>query len=236
MRSQGYQTPKPYLNLCEIYINDPPVKHWETVFLGKSSLSGHWNNISGPKRILAAVIQTFWSALALTLILVIGFQFHRVDDWKAEQPIGFLTLITGIFGATFYHERTTIHEKWQYLAATFNSILQIDPPAGNGSKSGIGKYSIREHMLACLAHDILTMEMWAHRSFRAAFKEALERAIIHSVKGNPVIAYGKLEQIAIYGIDYDVAKDLISDYIDALLPFEDRPEFLVNELNRNDKS
>jgi hypothetical protein len=151
-----------------IYLRHPNKKWWEPIVLGKAHLTGHWNWVSGPRRGLAALWQTALSLIALNIFIKIGVAygfFKNPYPMENDVFIGTIAIVVSIFGATFINERASLHEKWQYLANTFNLVLGMPP--------GVR----RNHMEACLLHDILTLEMWAHRSFRAVFKDGIEQAL-----------------------------------------------------------
>lgn len=189
-----------YNHLDKVIVTSPNVRWWETFILGKCEATGHWNNISGALRGLAAFWQT---VIAIAVLFVISWylskcHFFAFTNLGDEAAIGLLALASGIFGATFYNERSSIHSKWQYLSNLFNQAIE------NEHKE------IRDHMFSCLAHDILVMEMWGHKTFRMTFKEALKNAI--ELLLPPEKATSELQSIAEIGIPYSRALELIEEY------------------------
>jgi hypothetical protein len=119
--------------------------------------------------------------------------------------MGLIAIIAGVFGATAIRERSAMHEKWRYLAELFNILIQTDP----GQK--------RNHIEACLAYDILTMEMWAHKSFRYMFKEILFEAL--RAEGTyPSLSGKQLEKKIENGIEYREAERVLAKLTEKRAP------------------
>jgi len=195
--------------LCQPYKDKSPVrihKEWkgfdlvELLLLGRWEICGYENKVSANRRIIAALYQT---VMACVLLFFIHYLF---DFWACfeEGPLGdeaqiaLLFLISGIFAGTYINERSNIHSKWTYLANLYNlAISQPDPKMSN-------------KVLSSLAHDILIMDMWAHRSFDDVFHETLFDAVVFA-HSDPEECEKELLTIASDGIDYKRAEKLIHD-------------------------
>ena len=218
-----YKTPNKFNSLPSIKINS----YWaeknpfevivEVIFLGQFELAGYYNRVGAKSRIITALIQCTWSSAAL---FAIGstLDHYEIIRSNSESIVSICAVIGAIFGATYFREMKDIHNKWEYLSATFNEIVKVPP-----IRHGLRKYNQREHLAACLAHDLLTMNMWAHRSFRSFFKEIVEKAIIHESSGDISNAIERLTSIAESGINYKDVKELISNYLEAQRPESDKP-------------
>lgn len=220
--------PKTYKDLPNIKITSLyRDKNWlevlvEFLFLGQSQWTGYYNSIGAKRRVIAALIQTGWS---ITLLATAGLTLLEssklIDKSNVVNACG---IIAAIFGATFFREMKEIHSKWDYLAKTFNDIIKLPPPPKDGTTpTDEKKYSPRDHLAACLAHDILVMNMWAHRSFRAFFKEIIVKAVIKRHEVNPTEITRQLEEIAKNGIDLRRVESLIQDYLEDVRDDTDRP-------------
>lgn len=221
-----YITPKEFSdsNLKSIKLTEyNKEKNWfvvflECFFLFQFEFSGYYNRINGKLRIFSAAIQTFWASVALVILIsFIKFAFHKdhefsmtVDKLEIEKILGIAGLIALIFGANFIREMKDIHSKFDYLAKLFNDIVKIKPL----EPLSLNEYNQREHLLTCLAHDILTMNMWAHSSFRAVFKEVIEKAVIYECRNELHLLETRLINIAKDGITHSRAKTLIEDYLE----------------------
>ena len=156
------------------------------------------DNVSGPKRAFAALWQTVLALLVLAIISVVAHQYGRIDLEPLENDawLGVLALISGIFGATFINERASLHSKWQYLANTYTQAILMEDRA------------IQDHALSFLAHDILIMEMWAHKSFKQAFKDAIQESV-EKCGVHLNCAPGELDRIASEGLGFRRALEMI---------------------------
>jgi hypothetical protein len=147
-----------------------------------------------------------------------------------------LNVLLAIFGAAFYREMKDIHNKFDYLAKLFNDVVKTEPTISSGTPKE-NTYHQREHLLACLSHDILIMNMWAHKSFKFLFKETLEKTVIYDRlrthgEASSVLVISDLEKIADNGVSYSEARRLISDYLEYLRPKCDRPDHLFDNYNK----
>ena len=179
-----YTSPSSWKLLKHVKITLPPICPNETDFwLGHFECFGYKNKVSGPKRLFAAIFQTGLgiavSGIIISLLVVnlrINFSPSAPTQIDQQAFVSVCTVIATFLGAVFWREQSDLHQKWQYLADLFNRIVELHPPENDSV------YNMREHLLIGLAHDTLTMGMWAHRSFRTSFKEALERSIIFEKK------------------------------------------------------
>ncbi|MDX9731668.1 MAG: hypothetical protein RBT63_07855 [Bdellovibrionales bacterium] len=224
----GYVSPPEFVVLKQIRITNfrseknCVEKTVEMLFLGQGEWFGYYNKIGAKKRILAAFVQTFWAVLAVVgLAWGLGLFMPESDDMKSSM----VGILVAVFGATLWREMKDIYGKWDYLAKVFNDVVKT-PPLKVRSHQGVlngGMYSIREHLAACLAYDILTMNMWAHRSFRKFFAEMLEKAIADKYMEQPHIVIDTLSSIAKDGIAFSEASGLLGGYIESLRHPQDRP-------------
>lgn len=240
-----YKTPKEFSdsNLKFIKLTEyNKDKHWFVVFieyviLFQIEFSGYYNKINGKRRIFAAIAQTLWASGALvflvpTIRFILG-QRHEFSwefsDSEIEKILGIGGLIALVFGANFIREMKDIHNKFDYLAKLFNEIVKLKPL----DKLSLTEYNQREHLLACLAHDILTMNMWAHSSFRSVFKEVIEKAMIYESRNELHLLETRLINIAKDGITHSKAKKLIEDYLEFNMSKSDLAESLFNLFAKN---
>ncbi len=211
---------------------------FEMVVLGHIESFGYFNKIGPKRRVLAALLQTLWSMMFLGLATLCFHKFWNNScecdrSIDLEGYIGFAALLAAIFGANFVRESRDVYSKFDYLAGVFNSIIQLD---ANKEILEYNNANKREHLLGCLAHDLITMNMWAHRSFTGIFNEVIKKAVILDLHKNGVLGSHtlalKLEAIASHGINTDDAKDLISRYIEEFKPRSTTPEALFDHYMR----
>lgn len=225
----AYQVPDDYRKLRKVKINRYLAeKNWfetrvEQIFLGQIELFGYYNRIGAKKRIGAAIVQTIWSS---GILIGIAAALRWLNESLFSAPVSVvhaLALVAAIFGAAFYREMKDIHNKWDYLAKTFNDVIKLPSESKSQSDEATVPYSQRDHLGACLAHDILTMGMWGHRSFRSFFLEVLEKAVALKIQ-HPEKIQSQLEGIAASGIDFSLADEWISEYIESVRPKTDLPK------------
>lgn len=184
---------------------------------------------------LGRVLQATIIASAITIaacltITLIKSQIH--DKAFLTYLISFLARVSWpivrFFGTIFAFvavlEVGSYYQKWKYLSDLFNSAIKEVPFPhwDNGSR----KYSCREHLVACLAMDILVMNMWDHRSFAPVFKETLEKAVYVSSNFDSNVYRSNLDGILTSG-DIKQVKRYLSDYVDWCRPEFDRLESLT---------
>lgn len=120
------------------------------------------------------------------------------------------TSLIAIWGAVFAFiallEVGSYYQKWRYLADLFNDVIKIDPEVF--WKRGKRNYSKREHLAACLASDIIRMEMWNHSSFFPFLKITLEKAVFVKSEFNESLFIQNLNNFL-----YDQSLDQIKEYI-----------------------
>lgn len=211
----------------------------KSLLLGHSS-SSYSNKISGWKQLKAAIIQTVWCSLLLCffVFMLSGVSYFDICE-KVCSGRGFeqglyssvIGIIVAVFGAAFWRERRDVIRRWRFLADAFNLIIQVEPPKGSCD------YNKREHFFATYGHDILTLEMWSHRTFRSSFKDIIERSNLYARNYNIEESNNFLARYARDGIDYDEAVTIISKYIVSLLPVSDKPDWYIdNHLKSLEKS
>ncbi len=200
-------------------------KFIEVVLLGQFELAGYYNRVSAKLRFFSALIQTIWATFFLVMLVkaVRQIGYTNLDD-PLLNSVALCALISAIFGATYLREMKDIHNKWDYLARTFNDVIKLDTPTNTATT-----YSRREHLAASLAHDILVMNMWAHRSYRSFFKEILEKSVIYQCRGDHAKIHSRLTVIAAGKIDYVETQVLISDYLESLRPAADKPNIVSRQ-------
>lgn len=76
-------------------------------------------------------------------------------------------VLSGSITVAYWNMSTMFNKKWSYCADLYNKILAV--PKSNHEQ--------RELLRNALAIDILTLDLWAHRSFSALFAEELLKAI-----------------------------------------------------------
>ncbi|MBL7670299.1 MAG: hypothetical protein JNM39_07415 [Bdellovibrionaceae bacterium] len=76
-------------------------------------------------------------------------------------------VLTGSITVAYWNMSTMFNKKWSYCADLYNKILSVP-------KSDLEQ---RELLRNALAIDILTLDLWAHRSFSALFAVELLKAI-----------------------------------------------------------
>lgn len=199
-----YETPQAFRDLRSIKVRNA-WSFFEVFLLGRFEIFGYRNLPSGKMRVFAAFIQTVWVSILLAVffgfLLGVARKFGypvNPNNGLMEQGV-FATLfvvVATVFGATFWREQSDLYERWQYLAALFNQIVLTDPPEGREG------YDKREHLWSCFAHDLLVMEMWAHKSFRGAFCDLMERSVIFDHNGDIENASAHLKSLAREGVDY----------------------------------
>lgn len=182
---------------------------FEIVFLGRWPWFGYGNYISGSRRIFTGAFQTIFALVALYGCYWLAEKFGVIGGGvitDQDARMSMLLLVSGIFAGTLFNEKSSLYSKWNYLAHAFNSALNLPEPT-------------KAHAMACLAHDLIVMEMWAHRSFRAMFKDAVRDAICLEMSGKTTHAVSlELSRVAKNGISYDRALNIIGDLTEELAP------------------
>lgn len=243
-----YKISKKFENLKHIKITKlHKDKFWlttvvEHALLFQFGFTGYYNTIDSKRRIVSAMGQTIWAIIVLNLIRVI-FNYIFVTNYHVSFKIsnqlsyknyaGIAGVVAAIFGANFIREMKDIHNKFDYLAKLFNDVIKIKPI--QFKKINHQEYNQREHLAACLAHDILIMNMWAHRSFQGVFKDIFEKAIILDLYNKKQFSETTIEEmlnnIADHGIDLSEVKRLISNYVEHWRDESDKPETFFDTLN-----
>lgn len=160
----------PYLSLWES--NDlanqlTPTHLIEFFVLNRYSVFGYRNCVGANRRLVASLMQTIFVFLGLFIIACFPDEnvatqvLSKIETWMG---------IIGFFFASFIVERKSLYDKWIFLAQHQNQLAKLD---------SIFDRKIAE---ARLSLDILTMEMWSHRSFKGTFSSALKDAC---TKGSP---------------------------------------------------
>lgn len=181
----------------------------EKIFLGRFQWCGYENNPSNSLRLIASIIQTLWACLALwiTTSIVLSITNNHIVIKTDSAIVSITGVIALILSACIVSERANLYAKFNYLALLFNDIIKVEIATPNLC-----------HRVGCLAHDILVMEMWNHRSFNAAFNEALIWAVLVKHNYSLEIAVRDLNEYKIEGIKYEEAKELIAELITVTAP------------------
>ena len=184
----------------------------EKLLLGRWDVLGYGNGLSGTMRMFAAGIQTiFGFAILLGVYFVLDSRGFFGPKPQSGPDVGsaFATNVATttsvlilLFTGSFIHERANLYSKWRYLADLFNSIITLQ----NASLKH------RDHILACHACDTLTLDMWAHESFRESFKLALRDAVRDKYKNDDLNYFNKLAEVARIGIGYEEALKLLGEH------------------------
>lgn len=132
----------------------------EYAILNRYSFFGYKNSVRVNLRMIGCA---FVTALAASLLLVATPNL---------PPTGFAALGT-LFASLFIVERTSVYNKWQYLAGLYNKVIEADV----GYK--------REVLRVALVLDIIEMEMWSHRSFDDIFEDVLTEATARYLEKYP---------------------------------------------------
>lgn len=198
---------------------------------------GYRNGTAGA---LGRLYQAFFVALTSTLLLVFSvaifksfFQPDSIIEYALkllnQRGWNLLTSFCSIFAFVAALEISSYYQKWKYLSDLFNSIIKTEA-VPHWEKTGEKKYSQREHLNACLAIDILVLEMWSHRSFFPVFKETLEKSIYAKSKFDQNLFILNLQSIDKVA-EFEDIKTYLSSYIDYSRPKED----LLSSINPNIK-
>ncbi len=87
-------------------------------------------------------------------------------EFKSWLKLGFL--LSGSTTIAYWNMSTMFNKKWTYVVDLYNKIIQLD-----SSKK-------TELLRNALAIDLLTLDLWAHRSLCSLFKNELIKAIKHT--------------------------------------------------------
>jgi hypothetical protein len=191
----------------ELRITGSQRSWFELWILGRWCWAGYGRLLSGHRRLFAAAWQTI-VVLSLYVGVFKAFGYYQLSK---DDFLWVLGAVSAFFGAAFLREHRDYVSKWNYLANLFNNVVQIP-------HSDVG-YDQREHLLACLVWDILTMEMWAHRSFHVCVRDVICRAAF-LLKGADSISH--LERAVNSGIGMEEVKNLVSSYIEEKAPKKER--------------
>lgn len=142
----------------------------------KLDSTGYYNNVRANLRLVAA----WWTA---TIVSLTAFNVYSwlltllLVDVQPFSQESVSTAVVGYFalwGGLFWREKVSIHNKWQYLAQLYNSLLEAEPSKKN-------RYRKRELLENALALDVLQLEMWSHESYAELFYCALKESINKTV-------------------------------------------------------
>lgn len=126
----------------------------EYFILNRYSFFGYKNAVRANLRLFASLGLTFFVISFFSFI----FSIFRIDETNGNTS-NLTTLwmaCAGLFLSSFILERRNLHEKWQYLASLYNSIIEAD-------------LNRKFELEYAFAMDLIDMEMWSHRSFREMF-------------------------------------------------------------------
>ena len=140
----------------------------ETWILFRISCCGYKNNVNGNLRIIAAI----WTSLIVSFLFMITLE---TINWYYDDGTEMVTSFEGrvaisvfFFGAVatlFSRERSSMYEKWKYLANIYNAIISEPCEA-------------KRHVLGyCFVLDAIDLDMWSHRSFCETFFVYTRRAL-----------------------------------------------------------
>lgn len=176
--------------------------------LNRYTIFGYKNSARANMRIFAALFLTLFLVLVFALLnrLCGGSECAPSSTAPAGQvplvnhPVA---IFLGVLISAFIIERKTLYEKWTYLAGLYNSLLKEDPMAP--------RY---EPMRIALAIDLLDMEMWSHRSFRASFYDALLTAMEYDqgFTGAGRLSVFPPDDLGVKAMPRDLARALLSKY------------------------
>jgi len=231
--SSEYQTPASFQKIKFVKLTNIP-KTYRDYFSGHVEFCGYDNKVSGKNRIFAALIQAaIFFLFVSALIYALHWLLTRSTDLVLSAPqtldhealISFVALVSTAFGAIYWREVSTYYNRWSYLGNLFNQAIVVDP-----IKPGLkNQYNKREHLLACLAHDLFIMGMWSHDSFRLTFVDIIEKAVIVDREFRVTEIIVELDRIASHGIDHVEAERIITNYTGYLAPKGDGNEWLFSE-------
>ena len=162
-------------------------------------------------------------------------QFFEILNFRVFDRTGPITLALAIIGSIsflFMRERTSMHEKWKYLAVVYNDYVNLQP------RTSISAVTIRgrEILAASLALDLLEMDMWNHNSFSTIFKMELTKALSrynqdfpsHEIK----LQVDLNKSPRLVTLTRKDAKEALSYYQKKLLPDSDFPKEIDFKLSR----
>lgn len=132
------------------------------------------NNPRGNNLVIRAVfIATLIPAYMLLLMWLLNFFFGITDFYSGairekfdfhhykEYLLPLLAVIIVIYGSIW----KDFHSKWEYCSNLFNDILKCNDE------------EVVSNLCASLSIDLITLDLWAHRSFKETFHEELITAI-----------------------------------------------------------
>lgn len=122
------------------------------------------------KSILTVIILSIIIFLITEAFNKLGIRTNNEKNFLLFLEKNLYNLLITFLGAIsiiYWQTATIFQKKWLYCNELYNKILALD---GN---------DIYHHDLLCnaLAIDLLTLDLWAHRSFRDFFRDELNNAI-----------------------------------------------------------
>lgn len=177
------------------------IERW---ILFKRSIFGYWNNASANLILIRCLILS----AVITSLLYYAFKDNLAAHNKKIQSelLPLLTTYGSIFATLYLPDRTSYHQKWNYLAGLYNDYIKCE---GHWRKQSIK---------AALSQDIAAMEMWSNNSFHDVFKTSLKAAVTY----HNLILNGKSKlndlpnKVELFCLSRNQAIDLLMQYQDAI--------------------
>jgi len=155
-----------------------PVKFFENLFFLKNEYFK--SNTKGKNLFTKAIWTTF---VILTLSILFKLKPIKLTHNGVNAFCGIeikdMAFFAVLFLGLYWNARSVFTKKWDYSAALFNKLC-FDLPFRN--------YPNRESKLitinytqTTLSLDLLTLEIWSHKSFYYTFLESIHNAIAYSV-------------------------------------------------------
>lgn len=137
----------------------------EYFVLNRYSFFGYKNHVKSNLRIMSSFMLTIFISISAVIFIkvITGWEEHCFNLSVKE----IFTLFFGFLLSSFIIERKSLYEKWMYLSGVFNKIVENECKDVEAED-----YTA---LRACLALDILDMEMWSHASFRGFFKGEVDK-------------------------------------------------------------
>lgn len=149
----------------------------------------------------------------------------RGEEDHTKNLITILLGFFGTWGVLFWRERSSLYDKWKYLAGLYNQYVALGVGESEGAEDDEVK---RKILMASLALDLIDLDMWSHVSYRTFFKRVLIKALAHYNSENPSSQIITDRQQAsdgkqIVSLRSDKARLAIQKYQHSLVPKSDSP-------------
>ncbi len=184
---------------------------------------GHRNKAAGMPRVYQAMALALCLTSAGVLIVTVAGVILNDETFLYVLRNIDLSRTIGFGGSVFVFaaalEIGSYYQKWKYLAELFNSVIKLE--AKPVKTRYHDNYSQREHLAACLASDVVCMEMWNHRSFFPFLKETMEKAVLVEAGFDEAVFTMRLVKYT-RGIDDKELERVLSNYIEWNRPIADK--------------